>query len=154
MLLAKLGAEGVTLSSNNSSDNNGGVEENTLIASLCDFLERVWSHGLQKKRGKSAFWSHLMLYQEQHQSLAKLDNKYLSPCKYQHLHSLSCEKCSERNMSLICVSLNNLYFMKNFTAEIPHMNLGLETWPGSNAENRNLKANRPPLWQSFLFDIM
>lgn len=27
-----------------------GVEENTLIASLCDLLERVWAHGLQSKQ--------------------------------------------------------------------------------------------------------
>ena len=27
-----------------------GVEENTLIASLCDLLERIWSHGLQNKQ--------------------------------------------------------------------------------------------------------
>ncbi|KAJ8944377.1 hypothetical protein NQ318_017696 [Aromia moschata] len=40
MLLAKLGAEGVTLSSNNASDSFGAVEESTLVASLCDFLEK------------------------------------------------------------------------------------------------------------------
>ena len=27
-----------------------GVEENTLIAGLCDLLERIWSHGMQKKQ--------------------------------------------------------------------------------------------------------
>lgn len=27
-----------------------GLEENTLIASLCDLLERIWSHGLQIKQ--------------------------------------------------------------------------------------------------------
>jgi hypothetical protein len=26
-----------------------GVEENMLIASLCDLIERVWGHGLQGK---------------------------------------------------------------------------------------------------------
>lgn len=78
MLLAKLGAEGVTLSSSNGSDHFGAVEESTSVASLCDFLERVWSHGLQKKRGKSALWSHLFAYQD-HQLTKKLDNQYLSP---------------------------------------------------------------------------
>lgn len=73
MLLAKLGAEGVTLSSNNAMDNFGAVEESTLITSLCDFLERVWSHGLQKKRGKSAMWSHILAYQEKYQYLTKKD---------------------------------------------------------------------------------
>lgn len=33
-----------------------GVEENTLIASLCDLLERIWSHGLQSKQ---VDWSRL-----------------------------------------------------------------------------------------------
>lgn len=43
-----------------------GVEENTLIGSLCDLLERTWSHGLnpEQKRGKSALWSHLLQYEE------------------------------------------------------------------------------------------
>lgn len=31
-----------------------GVEENTLIASLCDLLERIWSHGLQVKQVATA----------------------------------------------------------------------------------------------------
>lgn len=79
MLLAKLGAEGVTLSSHGINDNFGAVEECTLVASLCDFLERVWSHSLQRKRGKSALWSHLIAYQEQHQHTNKLDNQFLSP---------------------------------------------------------------------------
>ena len=40
-----------------------GVEENTLIASLCDLLERIWSHGLNVVReGRSCLWSHLMAY--------------------------------------------------------------------------------------------
>ena len=37
-----------------------GVEENTLIASLCDLLERIWSHGLQQKQAStcvSARWN-------------------------------------------------------------------------------------------------
>jgi hypothetical protein len=27
-----------------------GVEENTLVASFCDLLERIWAHGVQKKQ--------------------------------------------------------------------------------------------------------
>nr|XP_023011948.1 DENN domain-containing protein 5B [Leptinotarsa decemlineata] len=78
MLLAKLGAEGVTLSSSgNINDTSGAVEESTLVTSLCDYLERVWSHGLQKKRGKSALWSHLLAYQEKYQHLNKKDD-YIS----------------------------------------------------------------------------
>lgn len=81
MLLAKLGAEGVTLSSNNAADNFGAVEESTLVASLCEFLERVWSHGLQRKKGKSALWSHLLIYQELHheEPRAKMGSQFLNP---------------------------------------------------------------------------
>jgi len=39
-----MGQEAVDLG--HSDANVSGVEENTLIASLCDLLERVWSHGL------------------------------------------------------------------------------------------------------------
>lgn len=94
MLLAKLGAEGVTLSSSNASDNFGAVEESTLVASLCDFLERVWSHGLQRKRGKSALWSHLLAYQENHQRTNKNDNKYLTPGRlFNLLNKISVKIC-------------------------------------------------------------
>lgn len=81
MLLTKLGAEGVTLSSSGAGDKFGVVEECTLVSSLCDFLERVWSHGSQRKRGKSALWSHLLAYQEHHQHTNKLDNQFLSAGK-------------------------------------------------------------------------
>ena len=39
-----------------------GIEENTLVAGLCDLLERIWNHGLQAehRRGRSALWSHLL----------------------------------------------------------------------------------------------
>ena len=39
-----MGQEAVDLG--HADANVSGVEENTLIASLCDLLERVWSHGL------------------------------------------------------------------------------------------------------------
>ncbi|KAM7356859.1 DENN domain containing pinstripe [Cochliomyia hominivorax] len=60
MLLEKMGTEAVALGLNK----NDGIEENTLIASLCDLLEKIWSHGLQTKQGKSALWSHLQTYVE------------------------------------------------------------------------------------------
>ena len=47
ILVQKMGQEAVDLG--HSDANVSGVEENTLIASLCDLLERVWSHGLQTK---------------------------------------------------------------------------------------------------------
>lgn len=50
----------------------GGVEENTLIAALCDLIERIWSHARSQEvvandlnrwqSGKCSFWSHLMAY--------------------------------------------------------------------------------------------
>uniref|UniRef100_A0A665X0H5 DENN domain-containing protein 5B-like n=1 Tax=Echeneis naucrates TaxID=173247 RepID=A0A665X0H5_ECHNA len=61
MLVEKMGHEAVELG--HGEANITGLEENTLIASLCDLLERIWSHGLQVKQGKSALWSHLLLYQ-------------------------------------------------------------------------------------------
>ncbi|XP_069375616.1 DENN domain-containing protein 5B isoform X4 [Paralichthys olivaceus] len=67
MLVEKMGREAVELG--HGEANITGLEENTLIASLCDLLERIWSHGLQVKQGKSALWSHLLHYQareEQH----------------------------------------------------------------------------------------
>ncbi|KOB77817.1 RAB6IP1-like protein [Operophtera brumata] len=59
-----------------------GVEETTMIASLCDLLERLWSHGLQHKMGKSALWMHLINYQELEQcsnSTKPIDPNYLTP---------------------------------------------------------------------------
>uniref|UniRef100_W8ARQ9 DENN domain-containing protein 5A n=1 Tax=Ceratitis capitata TaxID=7213 RepID=W8ARQ9_CERCA len=59
MLLEKMGTEAVALGLKGD-----GIEENTLIASLCDLLEKIWSHGLQTKQGKSALWCHLQAYLE------------------------------------------------------------------------------------------
>ncbi|KAF5302317.1 hypothetical protein FQA39_LY10356 [Lamprigera yunnana] len=133
MLLAKLGAEGVTLSSNNAGDNSGAVEESTLVASLCDFLERVWSHGLQRKRGKSALWSYLLGYQEQHKHLAKLDNQYLSPGNgYNN---------SETDLQ------------EDVAVEMSRLALRLENWTSPSIESKNLKSELPPFPESLLFDM-
>jgi hypothetical protein len=43
MLVEKMGQEAVELGHGEAVIT--GVEENTLIASLCDLLERIWSHG-------------------------------------------------------------------------------------------------------------
>lgn len=48
MLVEKLSKEAVELGHNEGYVT--GVEENTQIASLCDLLERVWSHGLHTKQ--------------------------------------------------------------------------------------------------------
>ncbi|ELU14295.1 hypothetical protein CAPTEDRAFT_228570 [Capitella teleta] len=62
MLVEKMGQEAVELGHGEAVIT--GVEENTLIASLCDLLERIWSHGRHQVQGKSALWSHLLSYQE------------------------------------------------------------------------------------------
>ncbi|XP_075932257.1 DENN domain-containing protein 5B-like isoform X2 [Anarhichas minor] len=67
MLVEKMGQEAVELG--HGDVNITGLEENTLIASLCDLLERIWSHGLQVKQGKSALWSHLLHYQAREEKL-------------------------------------------------------------------------------------
>lgn len=39
----------------------GDLEENTLIASLCDLIERVWSHGAANE-SSCAFWAYLVAF--------------------------------------------------------------------------------------------
>uniref|UniRef100_A0A7M5X9F3 DENN domain-containing protein 5A n=1 Tax=Clytia hemisphaerica TaxID=252671 RepID=A0A7M5X9F3_9CNID len=87
LVVLKLGQEAVELG--HAGPNSSGIEENTLIASLCDLLERVWSHGVQLKQlefgkehaksrfvqrmrqSKSALWSHLVaFYQRESERLA------------------------------------------------------------------------------------
>ncbi|XP_048264085.1 DENN domain-containing protein 5B isoform X4 [Bombus terrestris] len=79
MLVEKMGSEAVALG--HGGESLSDVEENTLVASLCDLLERVWSHGLQNKQGKSALWSHLAMYQEEecNDPSKPIDPNFLSP---------------------------------------------------------------------------
>ncbi|XP_078048630.1 DENN domain containing pinstripe isoform X2 [Augochlora pura] len=80
MLVEKMGSEAVALG--HGGESLFDVEENTLVASLCDLLERVWSHGLQNKQGKSALWSHLTMYQELEEcndAAKTIDPNFLSP---------------------------------------------------------------------------
>ncbi|CAD5117864.1 DgyrCDS6609 [Dimorphilus gyrociliatus] len=45
-----------------------GVEENTLVTSLCDLLERIWAHGVSSKsNGRSALWLHLSAFKQQNE---------------------------------------------------------------------------------------
>ncbi|CAL8076198.1 unnamed protein product [Calicophoron daubneyi] len=62
MVLKKMGQEAIELG--HGDPTVSVVEENTLVSGLCDLLERIWSHGLNSKVGKSALWSHLLLYME------------------------------------------------------------------------------------------
>lgn len=81
MLLEKMGSEAIALGLSGEVS-VVGVEENTMIASLCDLLEKVWSHGLTNKQGKSALWSHLQSYLEAHDSnntTNKNESTYLTP---------------------------------------------------------------------------
>ena len=48
LLVEKMGQEAVELG--HGEQTITGVEENTLIATLCDLLERVWNHGLHNKQ--------------------------------------------------------------------------------------------------------
>ncbi|XP_077285718.1 DENN domain containing pinstripe [Arctopsyche grandis] len=81
MLLEKMGSEAVDLGLG-IEVSVVGVEENTMIASLCDLLERIWSHGLQHKYGKSALWMHLINFQELEQcndTSKPIDPNFLTP---------------------------------------------------------------------------
>lgn len=83
MLLEKMGSEAVELGLSGEVS-VVGVEENTMIASLCDLLEKIWSHGLQNKQGKSALWTHLATYleiQECKNPSKQIDTNYLAPGK-------------------------------------------------------------------------
>uniref|UniRef100_A0A3Q2VM30 DENN/MADD domain containing 5B n=1 Tax=Haplochromis burtoni TaxID=8153 RepID=A0A3Q2VM30_HAPBU len=77
MLVEKMGREAVELGHGEASIT--GLEENTLIASLCDLLERIWSHGLQVKQGKSALWSHLLHYQSHVKASTKNPSLLVAP---------------------------------------------------------------------------
>merc|ERR1719392_54401 len=57
ILLEKLGMEAVEWG--HGDIGFSGSEENMLVGSLCDLIERIWSHGLQARQRKSAFWSFL-----------------------------------------------------------------------------------------------
>ncbi|CAJ0950722.1 unnamed protein product, partial [Mesorhabditis belari] len=69
MLVNKMGREAVLLG-HGAEAGVGGVEENTLVAAFCDLLERVFSHGIIKKQGKSALWTYVL----QHQDMEKSQN--------------------------------------------------------------------------------
>ncbi|TNN11170.1 DENN domain-containing protein isoform 1, partial [Schistosoma japonicum] len=47
MVLKKIGQEAIEMG--HGDPNISVVEENTLVSGLCDLLERIWSHGLNKK---------------------------------------------------------------------------------------------------------
>ncbi|XP_067950634.1 DENN domain-containing protein 5B-like isoform X2 [Watersipora subatra] len=62
MLVGKMGEEAVQLG--HADPTLLGLEENTMIASLCDLLERIWSHGVTHKQSKSPLWAHLQEFSQ------------------------------------------------------------------------------------------
>ncbi|CAG9535634.1 unnamed protein product [Cercopithifilaria johnstoni] len=62
MLVEKMGREALQLGHSDAIVN--GLEENTLVASFCDLLERIWAHGSLNKQGKSSLWAHILHHQE------------------------------------------------------------------------------------------
>ncbi|XP_021707931.1 DENN domain-containing protein 5A isoform X2 [Aedes aegypti] len=80
MLLEKMGTEAIELGLSGEASVTG-VEENTMIASLCDLMEKVWSHGVVNKQGKSALWAHLTAYLDIKDKTQgkQMGNNYLSP---------------------------------------------------------------------------
>lgn len=48
MLVEKMGREALQLGHSDAIVN--GLEENTLVASFCDLLERIWAHGSVNKQ--------------------------------------------------------------------------------------------------------
>lgn len=84
MLVEKMGPEAAALGHGEVSIH--GVEENTLVASLCDLLERIWAHGLHvKQKGKSPLWNYLTNYQESEackDSSKPIDPQFLTPGNY------------------------------------------------------------------------
>ncbi|XP_034238176.1 DENN domain-containing protein 5B isoform X2 [Thrips palmi] len=135
MLLEKMGTEAVELG-HGGEGSIVGIEENTLIAGLCDLLERVWSHGLHNKQGKSSLWSHLLSYQEKVDVVKPTDPSFLTPAlawcalrkRLDYLHSMALEPDSSpngRGRSERCRSLDR----KQSPAE--RKSLGLETQPNS-----------------------
>ncbi|CAP30398.2 Protein CBG11204 [Caenorhabditis briggsae] len=62
MLVDKMGKEAVNCG--HLDPTFSGVEENTLVASFCDLLERIWAHGLKNKHGKSSLWNFVLQHQD------------------------------------------------------------------------------------------
>ncbi|XP_060828925.1 DENN domain-containing protein 5B isoform X2 [Bombus pascuorum] len=134
MLVEKMGSEAVALG--HGGESLSDVEENTLVASLCDLLERVWSHGLQNKQGKSALWSHLAMYQEEecNDPSKPLDPNFLSPAL------------------AWCVLRKRLDYLPNLALEIDSPTRGTDKHK-SPGDRKIGPEHLRPLPNSLLFDI-
>nr|CAB3237349.1 DENN domain-containing protein 5A-like [Phallusia mammillata] len=101
ILVGKMGQEAIELGHGELCLSD--LEENTWIASLCDLLEKVWSHGLltNHKKGKSALWSHLIQYnmQEEEKHIKKHSLQHLSGSSPSLLNDVTDESNFDRNSS-------------------------------------------------------
>merc|ERR1719320_484885 len=73
IMLEKLGMEAVEWGHGQIGFNV--TEENMLVGSLCDLIERIWAHGLQTRHKKSAFWSFLYKYSRHNEKTMKMKGK-------------------------------------------------------------------------------
>ncbi|XP_043268202.1 DENN domain-containing protein 5B isoform X2 [Venturia canescens] len=162
MLVEKMGSEAVALG--HGTESLSDVEENTLVASLCDLLERVWSHGLQNKQGKSALWSHLTMYQELEEcndSAKSIDPNFLSPAKKPS--SNKCHGFSDRLIATI--KIRNIYeiasYIKDNFNDLSNLALETDVSPTRGNERQRSMGERKsigpehlrPLPDSLTFDI-
>ncbi|XP_050714063.1 DENN domain-containing protein 5B-like isoform X2 [Eriocheir sinensis] len=151
MLVEKMGSEAVELGHGEGS--LVGVEENTLIASLCDLLERVWAHGLQSKQGKSALWSHLLNFQELEDcnDSSKPDNpNFLSPAPQKPSPKISSlSPLSEIVLSIRTGNISGLGYLASQLAnnfDLSTMALETESAPASptkSSSNTNSLRKKP-----------
>ncbi|CAB4025560.1 DENN domain-containing 5B-like [Paramuricea clavata] len=79
MLVLKMGQEAKDLGHNDVK----GVEENSLIASLCDLLDRIWGHGLNIRKAKCPLWFHLLSYYDScdGDTMELTEDSFSSPCQ-------------------------------------------------------------------------
>ncbi|XP_051168989.1 DENN domain-containing protein 5B isoform X1 [Leptopilina boulardi] len=161
MLVEKMGSEAVALG--HGGESLSDVEENTLVASLCDLLERVWSHGLQNKQGKSALWSHLNMYQEledANDTSKSVDANFLSPAKkpstnYFGLTDRFVSSLKEKNIYKIAS------YIKNNFNDLSNLALETDVSPTRGTERSRTPGERKsigpeqlrPLPESLIFDI-
>uniref|UniRef100_A0A8C9EPM3 DENN domain containing 5A n=1 Tax=Pavo cristatus TaxID=9049 RepID=A0A8C9EPM3_PAVCR len=103
MLVEKMGREAVELG--HGEVNITGVEENTLIASLCDLLERIWSHGLQVKQVRNKY---SCMFQDFRLSVCiAWCIKFCCPYQYHFSFVIAC--------AFLIVYLTNMHNRKHFT---------------------------------------
>ncbi|XP_076762018.1 DENN domain containing pinstripe isoform X1 [Xylocopa sonorina] len=159
MLVSKMGSEAVALG--HGGESLSDVEENTLVASLCDLLERVWSHGLQNKQGKSALWSHLTMYQALEEcndpdkpiAPSFLPPAKKSPSKLFGLRDRLVSSLKSRNIFEIASYIKeNFHDLPNLALEIDSPTRGTDKHK-SPGDRKIGPEHLRPLPDSLLFDI-